>query len=463
MGVNFSAFEIGRRALQASQLGITVAGQNIANVNTPGYTRQAVQLSATPTDGSNLRLTGAGVSIDGVRSFRDRFIESRLQTETGITGRLTAKRDALAPVDTAFNESGGGGISSAMSNFFGAFRDLEANSTSSSLRSITIEKGNQLASAFNSTRNRLVNIRQDADISLRSSVDEANRLATQVADLNGKIHIAEATGGSASELRDQRGEAVRQLSELTGARSVENEQGMVTLSLADGQPLVSGTEVHVLQAVSTPPDGLASIQLNGAPAALNEGGLRGLLDAIGEVGGHITALDDLAAEITSRVNTLHTSGTDQDGTAGVNFFEVPAGGAPVTAANFSVSAAVKANPRLVVASPLVNSSSAGTVAGAIANLLTDTTSQAGARTGSFTSIYSSIVADAGAGVADAENALTTQQSILSQTTAQRESVSGVSLDEEAINLLQYQKAYEAAARFIKIADEMTQTIFAIAQ
>jgi flagellar hook-associated protein 1 FlgK len=208
---------------------------------------------------------------------------------------------------------------------------------------------------------------------------------------------------------------------------------------------------------------LATIQLNGGPAAINEGRLRGLLDAVGEVGGHITALDDLAAEITSRVNTLHTSGTDLDGNAGVNFFAVPAGGAAVTAANFSVSAAVKANPRLIVASPLSGSTSAGTVAGAISNLLSDASSQVGTRTGSFNSIYSSIVSDAGAGIRDADNALQMQQAILDQTTTQREAISGVSLDEEAISLLQYQKAYEAAARFIKIADEMTQTIFAIAQ
>ncbi|MDQ3820437.1 MAG: flagellar hook-associated protein FlgK, partial [Acidobacteriota bacterium] len=384
------------------------------------------------------------------------------QTETAITGRLTAKRDALAPVDAAFNETTNSGISSAMNNFFGAFRDLEANPSSVPLRTIVAEKGTALAEAFNSTRSRLTGIQQDADNSLRSAVDDVNRLAAQVADLNVKIKFAEGTQGSASELRDKRDEAVRQLSEITGARAIETD-GMVTLSLADGQQLVAGGQATQLQAVSTPPNGLATIQINGGPAAINDGRLRGLLDAIGEIGGHITALDDMAAEITSRVNTLHTSGTDLDGNAGVNFFAVPAGGGAVTAANFSVSSAVKSNSRLVVASPLAGSTSAGTIAGAISNLLSDTSSQVGARTGSFNSIYSSIVSDAGAGISDAENALKTQQAILDQTTSQREAVSGVSLDEEAISLLQYQKAYEAAARFIKIADEMTQTIFAIAQ
>lgn len=463
MGVNFSSLEIGRRALQASQLGIAVAGQNIANVNTPGYNRQQVQLSATPPNGSNLQFTGSGVTIDGVRSFRDRFIESRLQTETAITGRLTAQRDALAPVDAAFNEASGNGISSAMNSFFGAFRTLEANPTSLPLRADVVEKGNALAAAFSTTRTRLDGIRRDADESLRSAVDQANTLASQVADLNSRIRFAEASGSSASELRDARDVAARGLSELTGARSVEDEHGTLTLSLPDGQPIVAGDRAIPLRAVSTPPDGFASIELNGNAVAISDGKLRGMLDAIGEIGGHLTALDDMAAEITSRVNTLHTSGTDMDDAAGTNFFAVPTDGSPVTAVNFAVSSAIQADPRLIVASNLAAPTGAGTVAGAIANLLSDPASHVGARTGSFNSIYSSIVEDAGAGVAQAENSLTTQQAILAQTNTQRESVSGVSLDEEAISLLQYQRAYEAAARFLKIADEMTQTVLAIAQ
>jgi flagellar hook-associated protein 1 len=463
MGVNFSSLEIGRRALQASQLGIAVAGQNIANVNTPGYNRQQVQLSATPPNGSNLKLTGSGVTIDGVRSFRDRFIESRLQTETAITGRLIAQRDALAPVDSAFNESSGNGISSAMNSFFGAFRTLEANPTSLPLRTDAVEKGNALAAVFSTTRTRLDGIRRDADESLRSTVDQANNLAAQVADLNSKIRFAEASGSSASELRDERDVDARSLSELTGARSVEDERGILTLSFPDGQPIVAGDRAIPLRAVSTPPDGFASLELNGSAVAIADGKLRGLIDAIGEIGNHITALDQMAAEITSRVNTLHTSGTDMDGAAGINFFAVPTDGSLVTAVNFAVSSAIKANPRLIVASNLAASTGAGTVAGAIANLLSDPASHVGARAGSFNSIYSSIVEDARAGVARAENSLTTQQAILAQTNAQRESVSGVSLDEEAVSLLQYQRAYEAAARFLKIADEMTQTVLAIAQ
>jgi flagellar hook-associated protein 1 FlgK len=462
MGVNFSPFEIGRRALRASQYGLEITGQNIANVNTPGYSRQKLQLSASPGDTTTLNSVGTGVSIDGIRTFRDSFIESRLQTETGITGRLTAKRDALTPVDALFNETNGGGISSAMNEFFGAFRDLEANPNSTVLRNVVVDKAAALSTAFNSTGARLEQIRQDTDTSARLTMDEANVLAGRIADLNGKIGVAEHTTGNASELRDQRAEYVRQLTGLTGARTSEDSNGALTVTLGDGQALVSGTHVVPLQATATPPDGHTSISLNGQPAAFADGKIRGLFEALDQINKQADNLDQLAGVIAGRVDQLHSSGTDQDNNPGGNFFEVPAGGAPVTARNIAVSSAVQANPRLIVASPLPPPG-AGTVAGAIANLLSDTTSVVGGQTGTFGSIFASFVSDAGSGVRSAADALTTQQAILDQTTAQRDAVSGVSLDEEAVSLLQYQRSYEAAARFLNIADQMTQTILALGQ
>ncbi len=459
MGINFSAFDIGQRALRASQLGITVAGQNIANVNTPGYTRQEIVLSASPPAGANLKI-GTGVNIDDVRSLRDRFIEARLQTETGISGRLVAQRDALSPVDTLFSETGSS-VNNAITNFFGSFRTLESNPTSLSLRTAVIEDGKQLALAFNATNARLGEIRRDADGLLRATVDNVNNLSITIADLNQRINIAEGSGGKALELRDQRGEAVRSLAELTGVKTTENRDGTLTLTLGDGRPLVLANRAFSLKAESTPPDGLAAITLDGQPAVINNGRLRGLSDAIGQIGAQITGLNDLAGAIAGRVNTTHTSGIDLDGGNGTPFFTVPANGDPITAANLSVAPNVAASPRRVVAAAAGANTGDGSVARSIANLLTDNTSQAGTRTGSFTSLYSSLVSDAGEALKSAEDALSTQQVILAQTTEQRNAISGVSLDEEAVNLLRYQRAFEAAARFLKVADEVTQTVIAL--
>lgn len=468
MGVNFSVFEIGRRALRASQVGVEVTSHNIANVNTPGYSRQSVQLSASAPDegygwllGKGLNI-GTGVNVDGIKGHRDQFIATRLQTETATNGRLTAERDALIPVETTFNAGDAGGIGSALQGFFGAFRDLEANPTSTAVRTSVVEKANVLASAFHSTRSRLVEIRGQADQEIRSTADTVNDLAEKVAQLNKQIRIAENNGVNPSDLVDQRTEAINQIAEFTGARSTTNADGSVTLTLGDGQALVYGDQVATLTVANTPPDGLATLSIDGQAAVISDGKLRGLQNGVSFISGQIQTLDDLAASVAARVNTLHAAGDDLNGAAGGAFFATPVSG-PVTAENFDVAAAIKANPRLVVAAATGAGGGDGSVARGLAGLLSDTSSVVGATTDSFANIFASLVSSAGAAVKAADDELVTQSAILAQTQAQRDSISGVSLDEEAISLLQYQKAYEAAARFLRVADEMTQTILQLGQ
>ncbi|NNE97787.1 MAG: flagellar hook-associated protein FlgK [Pyrinomonadaceae bacterium] len=460
MGINFSAFEIGRRALNANQFGIAITGQNIANVNTPGYSRKTVHLAEAAPNNFSPFSVGAGVTIQSVQAFRDSFIESRIQTETGIAGSLTARRDALFPVETALQGTETSGLQNAFDNFFGSFRDLEANPNSAPLRTVVAQKGAHLANSFKNTHTRLSEIRQGIDAQLRNTVEQVNDLSQNLADLNVRIRFAENVGGDSSSLRDQRSEVVNQISELTGARSTENDDGTITLTIGEGRSLVAGETVYQLGAVNTPPNGLASITVDGEPATFFSGAITGLEEAITETSAQIDSLNGLAEQVAARVNSLHSSGTDLDGNAGISFFD---DSVPVTASNISVNALVTGNPRLVVASPLPQPGQNGTVAGEIASLLTDQTTVVGSRTGSFSSIFGSMIADAGEQVNSANNALQSQAAILSQAQAQRESVSGVSLDEEAINLLQYQKAYEAAARFLRVADEMTETILSLAQ
>jgi flagellar hook-associated protein 1 len=463
MGVNFSAFEIGRRALRTSQLGINITGQNIANVNTPGYTRLKLEVTPSPTNGASLRLGNSEISADGIYAVRDQFVEARLQTETGQLGRLQARSDALAPIDAIFTEAAaGGGLQSALVGFFGAFRDLEAQPTSVSVRATVVAQAETLTTAFRTTRERLSDLRSEVNSTMLNTVERVNQLAEQVAQFNSKISIAENNGDLATDLRDQRGEVVRELAELTGARTTQDTSGSFTLTLPDGRALVVADQTFRLDAVSTPPDGLVTLEMNGQAVSLNNGKLRGLQEAVDEINGHLTSLDQLAESLADRVNTFHTSGSDLYGNPGLALFNAQGGGA-VTAANIQLDAAFTANPRLIVAAAAGAGSGDATIARSLGGLLSDQSSVVGGQTGSFENFYSTLVTTAGNSVRSAEDALATQQLILAQTQAQRDSVSGVSLDEEAINLLQYQKAYEAAARFLKVADEMTQTILSLAQ
>lgn len=459
MSLNFSAFEIGRRAIIANQFGIDITGQNIANVNTPGYSRKSVQLAEVAPTSVGRFAIGAGVSIQGIEAFRDSFIESRIQQEIGIAGSLAARRDALYPVESALQGAEGSGLQSAFEDFFGAFRDLEANPDSVPLRSIVAGRAQNLADTFHSTYSRLTEIRTGTDGQLRATVDEVNRLSERIAHLNIEIRKTENAGGQADGLRDQRNEYVNQISELTGARTTENNDGTITVTIGEGRALVTADKVTELTVENTPPNGLALVTFKGSPAVFNEGVINGYSSAISTITQDIAVLDGLAEQLASRVNALHTSGTDFDGNPGVEFFDTSV---PVTASNLTLNPAILGNARLVVASPIAQPAESGTVAGQIAGLLTDASTVVGARTGSFSSIFGSLIADAGEQVRIAEDGLQTQAAIIAQATAQRESVSGVSLDEEAINLLQYQKAFEAAARFIRVADEMTQTILSLA-
>ncbi|MER3427132.1 MAG: flagellar hook-associated protein FlgK [Pyrinomonas sp.] len=461
MGINFSAFEIGRRALRAQQLGITVTGQNIANVNTPGYARQRLLLAPAPPDGARPLSIGVGVLVQGVEAARDRFIEARLQRETGIAGRLNAERDVFAVIEGAFGNVSEGGIGQALTSFFNSFRDLEANPTSVPLRTSVVARAVDLTNAFHLTRSRLQSVYRDTQVEAGSLVEEVNRLAAQVAELNRQISVAAKTGNISSALEDQRGEVVKRLTELVGVNAVENPNGDVTLTFSDGRALVLNDRAFAMNMVSVA-NGVPIITLDGQPLSVDGGRIGGLLNALSAVGDHIVALDGLAAAVAARVNQLHTSGEDLDGNAGAAFF-VSSNGGPIDAATLSVNPALTASPRRVVAAATGAGSGDATVARAIANLVSDSNQTVGARSGSFPSIFSSIVADAGDQLRVAEDGLAAQQSIVAQVVAQRESVSGVSLDEEAINLMQYQRAYEAAARFLKVADEMTQTLIALGQ
>lgn len=461
MSINLS-FDIGQKALRANQLGLTVTGQNIANVNNPTYSRQEVVLTSVAPSVNLASSPGGGVDVTAIQAAKSEFIDSRLRTETSINGRLAAQQQALTPLDTVFNDSGTGGINSALNTFFSAFRNLDVNPTSTALRTNVIESASVLGSAFSATRSRLNDIQSQTDKLLQGEVGNVNSLLDEIAKLNTQIGNAENSNVNNNELVDQRNNLLNQLSEHIDINITKNEDSSLTVSLSDGKALVLNDKVFQLQANPTPPNGLTTITLNGQTANINNGKIKGLLDGIGQIGTKISDLDNLANAVANRVNTLHQTGIDLNGNTGGAFF-VSSNGNAISAANLSVSSSIKANPRLLAAAEAGKGSGDGTNARQIANLLTDNNSQVGSRTGSFSGIYSSFVAEAGQALKSTQDSLSTQQAILAQTSEQRNAFSGVSLDEETVNLLRYQRAFEAAARFLKVSDEITKTILALGE
>jgi flagellar hook-associated protein 1 FlgK len=300
------------------------------------------------------------------------------------------------------------------------------------------------------------------DRQIGQTITDVNRLTSQIADLNTKIADAESSGQQANDLRDQRGVALANLGELIEISSIEDATGRLTVSAGRGQVLVDKERTYQLVGVANlSNNGLLDVQYDAGAGpttslapVIQSGRLKGLLDVRDQIIPSLRAsLDTLASEVVTQVNQQHRLGFGLDGSTNQDFF-APTG---TTASTMAVSLT---NIRQIAAS-----STAAGVPGNNANALAlaDLRNTAFAPFGNatFQEYYSTIAGDFGSTAQSIEGNLKAQQILHDQLTSQRASVSGVSMDEELANLLQYQRTFEAASRMIVIADEMFQTILSI--
>jgi flagellar hook-associated protein 1 FlgK len=457
----------GASSLAAQQSATAVVSHNLQNVNTPGYARQRAELAATlPAEAQRNAWIGRGVDLATVSQARDRFLENQLPGAQAAKTRSSAESDALAAV-SALDPDAAGGLGAALGGFYASLRALAQNPGDAGLRQATVGATRSLALAFNRTGQALADARTGLDAQLDGTLTEANRAAGDVAAYNKQIRLARAQGGEPNDLLDARQKAVDALAELTGGTPIPTGKGDVNIVLAGGLTLVNGDSAATL---STIPDsangGHFAVRLapsDGAPPAklpLDRlgGTAGGLIDARdGALGKAAAALDTLAFDFGNAVNTVHAAGFALDGTTGQNLFSVAAA-APGAALTLAVDPTITADPGKLAASD-----AAGTGAGNAANLQllvgTEATPlssglAAGATLGTITTGF-------GNSAARAKAVFEQDAGILDQLQAMRQSVSGVSIDEEMVNLTKYQRGYEAVLKVITTADEMLGTLMEI--
>ena len=454
--------DIGKSALFTAQQAISVAGHNLANVKTPGYSRQQVTLAENRPENGSPGQIGTGVHAETIRRSFDSFVDAQLLASRERLGEFTASSNALARLEPLFGDANNQGIGAGLNEFFGALQDVTTNPSDLSARTVFLSKATALAGRFNQSAADLTAAQESINRQVGQTVTDVNRLTSQIADLNMKIAEAESSGQQANDLRDQRGVALADLGELIEVSSIEDATGQLTLSAGRGQVLVDKDRIYQLVGV---PDlsnnGLLNVHYDaGAGATTNlssviqSGRLKGLLDVRDQtIPGLRASLDTLASEVVTQVNQQHRLGFGLDGSTNQDFF-APAGTA---ASTITVSLS---NVRQIAAS-----STAAGVPGNNANAL----ALAGLKNRDFAPFgnvtfqeyYSTIAGSFGSTVQGVEDNLKAQQILHDQLTFQRASISGVSMDEELANLLQYQRSFEAASRMIVIADEMFQTILSI--
>jgi flagellar hook-associated protein 1 FlgK len=451
----FGSLTSAARSLDAQRFGLDVVGQNIANVNTAGYSRRTVDFAAIPP---TTRLNaGGGVEVLGVRAIRDSLLDRRLWQELPHERMQTAIADSLSLVEVALGDAGQS-IDQKLTAFFDSFARLSEDPTSATARQEVLLQGQGAASAFGDMVDRLSLAQRDADTGIRGAVDQVNALVTQISGLNASIASAGGSGADVQVLKDRQLEAVKTLSGLLNVDVLARQDGGVDITFGLGRPLVIGESAFSITATPTGPLGMVTLtDANGVAVAgeISTGRLGGLLQVRdATIPGYIARLDEIAYTFVQQVNTVHQAGFDLTGTAGLPFF-APLGSTSGAAAAMAVNGAVAADPNLVVAAG-VAAAGDNQAARQIADLR-DSRVMFG-NTATLHDAWGRLVYQAGSDTQVARLEQRSRGEIVLQVEALRDSVAGVSLDEEAANMIRFQRAYEANARFFTTVDSAIETL-----
>ncbi|MFN0007794.1 MAG: flagellar hook-associated protein FlgK [Planctomycetota bacterium] len=305
---NISLF-LGIEALNAARIALDTVGHNLANANTPGYSRQRVLLATAPAVRIGNRWIGNGVRAEEILSVRDLLVDRRILAQRSAIASLGTVSNGLSELESLFGELGDGSLSSSVSSFFDGISSLSANSGDATLRRDAIRTAVELTDRIRSLHSGLQRLRQDAVAQVQSQVDQVNRLTQEVAALNQAIGSIEVDGTQANDLRDTRGERLRALADLLDVTVVERPNGMIDVS-SQGQILVAGSLRFELTARTTTALG-AELKVQGSSQTLDPrgGSIAGLLTQARDIlPQKMAALDELASHLIQQVNGAHSTG-----------------------------------------------------------------------------------------------------------------------------------------------------------
>jgi flagellar hook-associated protein 1 len=448
-----SALSTAVQALNADTGSLQITNNNIANANTPGYTREVpIVDEATPTQENSYYL-GNGVLLNGYQSVRDELVNSQIQQETTSQSAANARLSSLQQIQTTFTTSTND-IGTEMSAFFTGISNLSTNPSDSADGQAVLTAGSNLTEAFNTAANTLSTQQAALNQPVTSDVDQINQLSQQIAALNPQIAELTSAGQDGGQLKDQQDELLQKLSALTSVAITTTPEGP-TVTTGNGTALVVGNQSYALSSAtnSSGNQDVFDSEGNDIASTLTGGDLGGTIQTRDQTIPDLqNKLDTLANQFATAVNAAQAKGYDQNGTVGTNFFSIPS----------TVSGSAAAISMAITAPTQIASSSDGTVGsnGNLANLgaVQTSTLPSGLTPGDA---YAGIVYQVGSLTDNANSEYNATSSSLEQLNDQLNSVSGVSLDEEAENMIQYQTAYEAAARIVTTVQALMATTLAM--
>jgi flagellar hook-associated protein 1 FlgK len=437
MGGLSTSLLIGVQALEANQGALNATSNNIANANTPGYTREVAQFTETPVNQVNDQILGGGVSLTGLQSVRDELLNMQINQQTSAQSSVDTQSTSLQQVQTYFTTTGGD-IASALSSFSSSLAELSANSSNTAEQQSVLSSGQNLAEAFNTAANGLTTVQSAADTQVTQTVAQINTLTKQIASLNGQLWQLQASGQDGGTVQDQRDQAVQQLSQLTGISITQSSNGE-TITTGNGSPLVMGSQSFSLQ-TTTGSNGTQQVidsSGNNITSSIQGGQLGGAIEIRDQtIPSYLSQLNTLASQFAAAFNAAQAQGYTSSGAQGGTFFTVS------NAANAASTISVSNSAQVAVSSDGSSGSN-----GNVANLSSTLTNKLPSGQ-TAADAYASLVYQVGNDTSTASSNSTAIGDNLLSLTNQQGAISGVNIDEETTNLIKYQTAYEAAARIV---------------
>jgi flagellar hook-associated protein 1 len=463
-------FDIASSGVAAQRQAIEVSGENIANVNTEGYSRQQVIMVNGPVPNTNGTAIGTGVQIQTVRRAYDATLQQQIVGSTTSYQQSLAKETALNQIEPSFNELTSDGLGKAVDNFFGSWQDLSTNPQGTAERQSLLSNAQILIDTFHQVNTNLTNVASGANSALTGIAADVTDNAKNLALVNLQIISTNAVGGSTNTLLDQRDLLMQKLSEKVGITTSVQSDGTASVTLAGGGALVSGTQYATLYTnanASVPPSnnvllsGLgnpppAQAPLTDQPVTATVGGQLGgtlqVRDTI--VPGYLSKLNDMAKQMVVAVNAQQQAGYALDGTNNNKFFD----SAKVTSANIALDSTLTANKIAAGAGTNSGDNINALAVAAIQNNSSIPFSSGGA---TFDDYYNSLMSGVATDTKGATSSTAQGAAFLQQLKTLRSSNSGVSLDEELTNLTKYQQAFQGSAKVLNVATQMLDTILGL--
>ena len=465
MSSTFSVLNTAASALAAQQRAVDVTGQNIANVNTDGYSRQRVDMQSIggniqPAIWSISSQVGQGVDADQVIRIRDAFLEAQAQSEHSKVASLTEQNDALGQIEQGFQEPSSTGIQSQLTDMWSGWSDIANAPTDPGARAQLLQRTQTLVAGMHSVSGSLDEQWSNSRDNLQAVLSDVNASAKSIADLNQAIKRANQIGQPSNELQDKRDALILHLSDSVGASSTQMGDGTLTVRIG-GITLVSGnsplqlalTGANSASGVSTSPPSIVTVP-GGTPVAVGgkaDGQMATLTSIIPR---YLSQLDAIAQQLATQVNAGHMAGYDVNGNPGEPMFDDGSGTLPVdpttiTAANLNLRIT---DPSKVAAASLSPTATGGSASADNNNA--DAMYQQRLDGAGVDSVYRKMIVAMGVESAAATSNLGTQTVVTSQVDSSRDSVAGVSIDEEMTNMLQFQHGYSAAGRLVSTINSM---------